>query len=37
MIGRQLKRKPPKPTTKRRPQSVSIAIKRAYDLPTIKD
>jgi uncharacterized protein YeaO (DUF488 family) len=37
MIGRRLKRKPPKPSTKRRPQSVSIAIKRAYDAPAVKD
>ncbi len=31
------KRRSPKPRTKRRPKSVAIAIKRAYDPPAAKD
>jgi uncharacterized protein YeaO (DUF488 family) len=37
MTSRGPKRGSPKPRTKRRPKSISIAIKRAYDPPAAKD
>lgn len=37
MIARGAKRGSPKPSTKRRLRSISIAIKRAYDPPAAKD